>query len=202
MSAIAGAPSDQRSRGETKECREYDKEFALLGRVLPIRACIEGSRRLPSKGSEGELKTAYGAHRKRRAYIAKRHPVAVAIFRLVRIGRRIALHHSVQRWHLELQAARRGSGDPCGSPSPRLRRHLIRPSLLSLFTFLGNGGRRGGGGGPVGAPCRHPDGDFATGADPPWWRRDGDVLVVAEARYRTVRDARRPGPARGRSEVR
>lgn len=110
------------------------------------------------------------------------------------------MHHSVQRRHLELQAARRGSGDPRGSP--RLRRRLIRPSLLPLFAFLGNGGRRGRGRGPVCAPRRHPDGDFAAGADPRGRRRDGDVLVVAEARYRAVRDARRAGPARGCSEVR
>jgi len=136
-------------------------------------------------------------------HISKRYPVAVAILWLVRISRRIALHDSVQRGHLELQAAR---GRRRGTRPRRRHRHrlglrngLIRhPPLLWLSAFLGRGGparRR-----PVGAARRHPDGEFAARAD--HRRRRTDVFVVAEARYGTLRYARRAGPARGRGEVR
>ena len=134
-------------------------------------------------------------------HISKRYPVAVAVLWLVRISRRVALHNSVQRGHLELQGAR---GRRCGT-RPRcshrlgLRNDLIRqPPLLWLFAFFGRGGpaRRQ----PVSAACRHPDGEITAGADHCWRRTD--VFVVAEARYGTLRYARRACPARGRGEVR
>ena len=107
------------------------------------------------------------------------------------------MHRYVQRRHFELQAARGGHGNRRGrGRGLRLGDRLIRLPLLPLFAFLG----RGGGGrapGRVVAAGRHPDGDFAARADP---RRRRDVLV-AEARYRAVRDARRAGPARGGREV-
>ena len=139
--------------------------------------------------------------RKAAPHISKRYPVAVAILWLVRISRRIALHDSVQRGHLELQAAggrRRGTG-PRRRHRLGLRNGLIRhPPLLWPSAFLGRGGparRR-----PVGAARRHPDGEFAARADHRWRRTD--VFVVAEARYGTLRYTRRAGPARGRGEVR
>lgn len=140
-------------------------------------------------------------------HISKRHPVAVAILWLVRIRRRIALHDSVQRGHPELQAARvrrRSAGPPRRRYRLGLQRNdlIRRPPLLRPSDLLKRGGpapapRRQ----PVGgAARRHPDRDFAAGAD--HWRRRRGVFVVAETRYGTLRYARRAGPARGRGEVR